>query len=127
LQEFIAERMSKLRKANYMSRLLRNLFLVCSAMALAGCQHPLAPSVAWQQPAGVNDAFVDARATVRVENVIQPPAPAVTEQVAVLDVNAPVGVKPQAQPLVASVQKQDSQIGQLADGLMQVFATFTGH
>lgn len=105
-----------------MSRLLRNLFLVCSPILLAGCQSPLAPPAA-----GVNGTVVDAGAHVRVEKAIQPPAPAVAKQVAVMDVSAPASPKTQA-PLMATVQKQpESQTGQLADGLMLVFTTFTGH
>ncbi len=86
-----------------MSRVLKSLFLVCSAVALAGCQGPLPPSYAVRQPA-------------------------VTDQVAVLDLSAPVGSKPQDEKLVATAQKPaESQTGELADSLFGVFKTFTGH
>ena len=115
--------MSQLRIADYMSRMLRNLFVVCTPILLAGCQQPLAPSAG-----AVNNSFVDARTPVRFENTIQHPGPAVPGRIAVLDVSAPVGAKPKDEPLIASVQRQpDSQVGQLADGLMLVFKTFTGH
>jgi hypothetical protein len=53
----------------------------------------------------------------------------VTGQLAVLDVNAPAGVKQKDSSATSGgVQKRtDSQVGQLADGLMLVFTTFTGH
>jgi hypothetical protein len=125
----MAERVSQLRTINYMTRLLRNLFFfACAAIVLAGCQHPLAPSVAGQHPVGATYAFVDAGTTVRCDNAFQPPAPAVTERADALKVGALESPKPQDERLVASVQKQPvSQTGELADGLMLVFKTFTGH
>ena len=96
-----------------MSRLLRNLFLVCAPIVLAGCQHPLAPSVAGQQSVGANHNLIYGGATA---------------QAGALDMGAKASLQPQDQPLVASVQKQPECLtGQLADGLMLVFTTFTGH
>jgi hypothetical protein len=96
-----------------MSQLIRNLILVCSPLLLAGCQHTLAPTVG---------------SSARFDNVTQPPAPVVTERVAALDVGVLAKANPQDESLIASAQKQpESQTGQLADGLMLVFKTFTGH
>lgn len=95
---------------------------------LAGCAHPLPPTVAGQRPLGVGGSLVEAGAAPRVEKAVQPPAPSVTPQVAKLDVSAPVGTTPKDAQSGASAQKQPaSQVGQLADSLMLVFMTFTGH
>jgi hypothetical protein len=127
LAQFTAERLSQLRNANYMSTLPRNLFLACSAIVLAGCQHPLASSVAGQQPAIEKYAYVDAGGPGRVEKATQSESPAVTDQPGVPAVDTTASSKPQSEPMIASVQKQpESQTLQLADGLMLVFKTFTG-
>jgi len=128
LAPFTAERLSQLRNANYMSTLLRNLFLACSAIVFAGCQQPLASSGAGQQPAIEKYAYVDAGGSGRVEKTTQFQSPVVTDQVGVPSLGTAASSKPQGGPLVASVQKEpESQSLQLADGLMLVFKTFTGH
>jgi hypothetical protein len=111
-----------------MSQLLRCLLLASAPIVLAGCQHPLVPSAAAQQPAAANHSLVSAGAASRVGKTIQPPASAVTEQAGVTDVGAKASPTPQGEPIVASTQKQPGCLtGQLADGLMLVFTTFTGH
>jgi hypothetical protein len=107
-----------------MSRLIRNLLLVCSPILLAGCQHPIAPSIARS-----NVSFINPVAAAPAQKAPQRTRTPVTVQLAALDVNAPVGVKQKAASATSgSVPKRtDSQVGQLADGLMLVFTTFTGH
>jgi hypothetical protein len=113
-----------------MSRLLRNpreLILLCFPLLLAGCQHPLAPSVAGQQPDRVNLALVDARPVAFVDKSMPFPAPAIKAQACVLKTGAPESPKPKVASPVAAAQKDgDSLTGQLADSLFLVFKTFTG-
>lgn len=119
-----------MRKANCMSRLPRNarvLFLVCCPIVLAGCQHPLAPPVAVQQPVRVNHAAVNAETTALVKKTMQFPVPTVKLQTCVLNLGAPNSPKPKDELLAAGVQEQPECLtGQLADGLMLAFKTFTG-
>jgi hypothetical protein len=104
----------------FMSRLLKTMFLACAGFALAGCQQPLAPALAQQQPAGINNFVLDAGATPRVDKSVQPAAAS--------DAAAPSSAKPSDKPLIASAQTQPgSQVGQLADGLFLAFKAFTGH
>jgi hypothetical protein len=128
LQKFIVERLSQLRTANYMSGLPKILCLACSAIALAGCQHPLAPAVARQQPTGLNEIFVYAGSTATDEQPVRSKAPAIAKPAGVVNAGTQASAAPQDKPLIASVEKKPaSQVGQLADGLFAAFKTFTGH
>jgi hypothetical protein len=131
-----------------MSRLLpnlRGLFLLCVPIVLAGCQHPLAPSVAREQPTRVNQALVDATPVAReqptrvnqalvdatpvafFDYAMQLTAPAIQSEACVLMTSAPESPKSKDASPVTGVQKQPACLtGQLADSLMDVFKTFTG-
>jgi thiamine biosynthesis lipoprotein ApbE len=52
-------------------RIAHVLILVCSQIALVGCQHPLAPTMANQRPAEKNPAMVSAQATTPVRTAMQ--------------------------------------------------------
>jgi hypothetical protein len=113
-----------------MTRLLRNpyvLFLLCSPIVLAGCQHPLAPPVTARQTTWGNHALVDAQLTTPGDEAMQCAAPAVESEVWVLDLGLPDSPKPKDASLVATVQKRpDSLTLQLGDALLLVLKTFTG-
>jgi hypothetical protein len=117
-------------KANNMSRLLRNprrLILFCLPIVLAGCQAPLAPSLATQQPALINQTLADATPVVFFDDATIFPAPSTNEDDAATETNAPASPKPTDAALVTGAQKQPGSLtGQLADSLMTVFKTFTG-
>jgi len=105
----------------------RVLFLLCLLIVLTGCQHPLAPGVAGRQLAVANRASLDAQATERIQIAMQMPAPTVKAVACVSDARAPESREPKAEPPVAAAQKApDGLTGQLADGFMLVFETFTG-
>jgi hypothetical protein len=119
-----------MRKANDMSRLLRNpraLILLCSPIVLAGCQHPLAPFRAEWQPATLNQAVVEATPAEFVDDAMQFPALAMGTEACMLNTDAPVSPTPNDASSIAIAQpQQDCLTGQLADSLMNVFKTFTG-
>jgi hypothetical protein len=97
------------------------------AIVATGCQHPLAPILAGPQPAGVNHAMLDAQATARVQKAMQQSAPTVQVMACVAEASAPESPETKTEPQVAKAQqKPDCLEGQLADGLMLVFKTFTG-
>ncbi len=131
----IAERLNRIaremRQAIYMSRLLRVprvFFLLCSPIVLAGCQGPLAPSVAGTQPARMDLALADTDAPVRVGYAIQSPAPAVEATVRVSDLTLPEIPKPKDVSPVAAVKKEpECATVQLGDAFLHLLKTFTGH
>ena len=58
---------------------------------------------------------------------MQFPVPAVKTEACVLDLDVPESLKPKDELLVASVQNEPECLtGQLADGLMLAFKSFTG-
>ena len=94
---------------------------------LAGCQHPQAPSVALEQPYRSNHAFVQTKAVVLVDKSTQCPTCAVKTEAPVLKASAPPNLKSiDAVPIAGCAKQEDCLTGQLADGLMNVFKTFTG-
>jgi hypothetical protein len=126
--QFVSQIVCEMRNASCMSRLLRNprrLILLCCPILLAGCQHPLAPSMAGQQPGRVNHVLVDARPVVLVDKPMPFPAAADKAQPCMLKTGAAKSPKPK--DISPAAQKDpDSQTGQLADSLFLVFKTFTG-
>lgn len=107
--------MSQLRKGDVMLRNLRNLIFVCAPILIVGCASPNRPSML----AGPKVSFV---------MTMQSPLPAVAaSDKRDSDAPAVAAPKPQDAKLVAASQtQQDSLTGQLADGLLAVFKTFTG-
>lgn len=104
------------------------MLIGCLPIVLAGCQHPMVSSVSEGQPPGLTVALIDVVAPVRCENAIEPAAPSAKEQTRMVNVDAKASPKPQDASLVANAQKPSvSQTCELADGLMLVFKTFTGH
>ncbi len=98
-----------------MLRNLRTLVFVCAPILIVGCASPNRPSMM----AGPKVSFV---------MTPQSSSPAVAEAEK-RDSEAPAVAtpKPQDAKLVAASQpQQDSLTGQLADGLLAVFKTFTG-
>jgi hypothetical protein len=83
------------------------IFLVCSTIALAGCQHPLAPSFPAPEPAAAY-------------------TPPQTEACA-LELGLPEIPKPEEQPPMAAVEKKPECLtGQAGDAFLLVLKTFTG-
>jgi hypothetical protein len=113
---FMSTAMSQMRKSQVMLRSLRNLVFVCAPILIVGCASPHRPSMA----AGPKVSFV---------MTIQAPLPHLADAEKVeLKAPAPVTPKPQDAKLVADSQPPEaSQAGQLADGILQVFKSFTGH
>jgi cell division septation protein DedD len=106
-----------------MSRWVRNLILVCTPIIFGGCAHPLASSFVEPQHIGATYSFADSAAIAPTDKSNQLPAPSSTEQA-----DAPASPKPADKPQVASAQTRPEGLTcQLADSLMQVFKTFTGH
>jgi hypothetical protein len=121
LSQISVIQMSKLPIANGMKRLLRNCFLVCSPILLAGCQHPGGPAIS-----AAYEPVYGARTTVNFESPVQSPAPVALRRSATPDTTA-APKETEATPTAAVQKRSDSQVGQLADGLMLVFTTLTGH
>ena len=98
-----------------MLRFLRNLVFVCAPILIVGCASPNRPSMT----AGPKVSFV---------MTTQSPSAAFAETDKRDSAAPPVAApKPQNASLVATSQpQQDSLTGQLADGLLSVFKTFTG-
>jgi hypothetical protein len=116
-----------------MFRLLRKpcvLFLLCFPFLLAGChQHPLAASIPGRQSAGANTAAINAGATVCVEQATIFTLPAVETKDGALktETGAPKSPRPKEGSLIAGTHKEpDCLTGQLGDGLILVFKSFTG-
>ena len=116
-----------------MFRLLRKpcvLFILCCPFVVAGChQHPCATSLADPQPVRAKHAAVDAGATVCVEQAMLFTLPVVETKACALktETGAPKSPQPKDAPLIAGTQKEpDCLMGQLGDGLLLVFKTFTG-
>jgi len=128
--QFVSQIDCEMRNASRMSQLLRSprrLILLCCPVLLAGCQHPLAPSLAGQQPGRVNHVLVDARPVVLVDNPIPFPAAANQAEPCVLKAGAPECRKRTDTSTAPAIQKvPDSQAAELADSLFLVFKTFTG-
>lgn len=126
---FFTEPLNQPRNANYMSHFPGYLLLACAVIVFTGCQHSLAPLTAWQQPLAANNPLIYAGVVLNAETAIQPPLPAVTARPGLLGVDSLASPKPQDKPLVPTIQKKrpESQTGQAADGLLDVFTTFTGH
>jgi hypothetical protein len=121
---------SNVGTANGVSQLLRIpslLILLCCPIVLAGCQHPLTPSVARHQTAAAIYASVDATPVALVGKTIQFPAPALEGEDYVSELGLPEGPNPAAQSPVASVQKKPDCLAlQLGDALCLALKTFTG-
>jgi hypothetical protein len=113
-----------------MSRLLRNprrLILLCAPIVLAGCQSPLAPSLAAPPPPSINQALADATPVLFFDDAMLIPAPDASEQATVQETKASQIPKANdAAPVDSTQKKSDGLTGQLADSLMTVFKTFTG-
>ncbi|HEX3721054.1 MAG TPA: hypothetical protein VH595_24150 [Verrucomicrobiae bacterium] len=91
-----------------MSRFLKNgsmLLGVCSVILLAGCAAPMAPEIAKNQPSASQ-----ADATIRVSASESPTSS---------------DSKPPGQP--AAQKQSESLTGQLADSIVNILGTFTGH
>jgi hypothetical protein len=112
-------------KADCMTKLLANrcVLFLCSSIVLAGCAQPLAPSLPAQQPA-INHSLLDAQATARIQKAIPNLTPPVQAQACLAAPDAP---KPKDKAPVPMPAKAPDLTGQLADSLMLVFKTFTGH
>ncbi|HEY3856753.1 MAG TPA: hypothetical protein VGO67_20400 [Verrucomicrobiae bacterium] len=98
-----------------MLRNLRTLVLVCAPILIVGCASPNRPSML----AGPKVSFV---------MTPQSSAPVVADtEKHDSDAPAVASPKPQDAKIVAASQpQQDSLTGQLADGFLAVFKTFTG-
>ena len=97
-----------------MLRSLRNLVFVCAPILIVGCASPNRPSMT----AGPKVSFV---------MTTQSPSPIADTDKHDSAASAVAASKPQDAKLVATSQpQQDSLTGQLADGLLSVFKTFTG-
>jgi hypothetical protein len=111
-----------------MSRLLRNgcgLFLACLPIVLGGCQQPLAPAVAQQQPAVASEALVGAGATASLGKTMPFPLPALEAEPCVLELN--LLEDPQDKPLLASVPREpECATVQLGDTFLHLLKAFSG-
>jgi hypothetical protein len=119
----------KMRNAINMLRLLRNprvLVLLCSAIVLVGCQHPLAPSVAGHQPAGVSYALADTGTPALVRASLRFPATTNKAEVCMAKTGSPESPKPKGESLVGNSQQNPECLTvQLGDALLEVFKTLT--
>ena len=110
-----------------LSRIPNVLFLVCAPIVLAGCQHPLAHSVAEQQNAGLNGALISAEPAGHVRKATQSPAPVVETQVCMLDSGWMECSEPADEAPAPEVQKQpEHPLVEMGNDIVDLLKIFTG-
>jgi hypothetical protein len=121
LTPFAAKRLSRMRSANCMSKLIRFL-LACSPILLAGCAQSLVPSYNGQQHFGATYSFVEPSARTPDDKGTQKPVIMVAEKTGgpAVSTSADKSTELAAQP-------QPGLTCQLVDSLFQVFKVCTGH
>jgi len=104
------------------------MILTCLPMVLAGCQHTVDPSFAGQNTFGANYTLVTTSAPEAAQKATQPVGTTITNAPAAVSASGAQATPklPDKPVAVAAQPKDDCLTGQLADGLMLVFKTFTG-